>query len=332
MRRLLGIFCGVALVCLLGCQVSQTGAPGPRAAGQEQVRVEQEARELREMKQAIERYGLTMTSLAEEIKRQSERSRAETGPPEIVKDLWPTQRVLATAMQAAQLQKTDETLHLLSRLDALVQALYSDLPASQIITRCERALVHLQLPEPNLEEASGELTIAYDVAHDPKLPKLRPAGVDALIQTNAKAQINAGRPTTAIEVVETVLVKCADHWSLQMLERVRAGILAAEAAVAREKWPVVEAELMEVHRELTDLAEEVHLQGYAAATAEAEGGRMIEAGEEQPEAGAEAEAEEEMAAPETPVEGEEAPPEAAAPEAEAEAAAEAAEAAEAGTR
>jgi len=309
-RRLLGIACAVALVSLLGCQLSQTGAPGQLGA-EEQATAEQESRELREIKQLLEQTGLTVSTLAEDIQAQAELQRIEAGPPAIVRDLWPAQRVLAAALQAAQLKKGPETLKLLGRLKGLARALHSDLPATEIITHTERALLNLQLTDPNLEDAAAELTAAYNVAGDPKLPKLRPSGVDALLQTQARAHITADRREAAIDVLGSVLDRCADHWSLQMLERVLAGVDAAAAAVERGAWPVVEAELMEVNRELTELAEQVHLQSYSAAPAEpgaetaAEGEQPAEAVEgEQP-----ATPEEGAAAPAAGTEGEQpAPP------------------------
>lgn len=293
MRRLLGIVCAVALVFLLGCQLSQTGAPGTQLTSDDQARAEQEAGELREIRQLLEQTGMTVSTLAEDIQAQAELQRLEAGPPAIVRDLWPAQRVVGAALQAAQLKKAPETLKLLSRLRGLARALYSDLPATQIITHTERALLNLQLTEPNLDNAAAELTAAYNVASDPKLPKLRPSGVDALLQTNAKAQVTAGRAEAAIQVLGSVLDKCADHWSLQMLDRVLAGVDAAASAVDREAWPVVEAELMEVNRELTELAEQVHLQSYSpgpvAVTAEqpAEATQPTEAGQPAPGAAGE---------------------------------------------
>lgn len=292
MRRLLGIVCGTALIVLVGCQLTQTGASGPVGTGQQQAGRDEESRELREIKQLLEQTGLTVSALAQDIQTQAELQRLEAGPPPIVRDLWATQRVLTSALQAAQLKKSQETLTLLARLETLGRALYSDLPASQIIVHSERALMHLQLADPNLEDAAAELAAAYKIASDPKLPKLRPAGVDAQIQSNAKAHVSAGRPDAAIEVLKAVLAKCRDHWSLQLLDRVNTGIEAARSAVNREAWPVVEAELMEVHRELGELAEQVHLQRYestqeetTAPTPAAEGTEGAEAGSEATGAG-----------------------------------------------
>ncbi len=296
MRRLLGIVCAVALVFLLGCQLSQTGGAGTQLTSEEQATTDQEARELREIKQLLEQTGLTVSTLAEDIEAQAELQRLEAGPPAVVRDLWPAQRVLGAALQAAQLKKGPETLTLLGRLKGLARALYSDLPAAQIITHAERALLSLQLSEPNYEDAAAEVTAAYNVASDPKLPKLRPSGVDSLLQTGAKAHITAGQAEAAIDVLGSVVNKCADHWSLQMLDRALTGVDSAALAVERGAWPVVEAELMEISRELTELAEQVHLQSYSAAPAEPGAETAVEA--EQPAEAEQAAEGEQPAAPE----------------------------------
>ncbi|MGD9497468.1 MAG: hypothetical protein AB7Y46_14300 [Armatimonadota bacterium] len=298
MRRLLAVFCSLALVGLLGCELSQSGTAGQQGLVPDQGLSEAQQQEFQEMKQLLKQYGLDLQTLRQQQEQQALLERAQAGPPDVVKDLWPTQQVLGDAMQAAQLRKPEESLGLLDRLDALAAALTADLPASQIITHCERALVHLQSAEPNLEAASAELSMAYQVAQEPSLPTLRPAGVDALIQTNAKGQISAGRPMAAAEVVRTVLDKAGDHWSLQTLNDIRGSIIGAREAVERGKWPVVEAELMVVHQALADLGEEIHLQGY---TAEGEQAAPATEGAAQPSAGAEG-------APQVGAEGVQAPP------------------------
>ncbi len=300
MRRLLTICCGAALVIAAGCQPTTTpGTPFQRLTERQEqgqrpdALTEQERRELNEIKQLLQQTDLTVSSLAEEVQRQQERRRMEGGPPDVVKDLFPTLRVLGTAKEAVLAHRVRAVPHELRRLDQLVGVLISDLPASKIVMHCERALTHLQADEPDLEGASAELTLAYDIAHDPKLPRLRPAGVDALIQTNAKSQINAGRPDEAVEVIQTALEKAGGHWSLDLLDRVRDGIVAAEDAVRREAWPVVQVELVEVEGNLNKLAEEVHLRGYGGYAAEPlEGVERAEREEVEGAAEAEMEAEE----------------------------------------
>jgi hypothetical protein len=146
----------------------------------------------------------------------------------------------------------------LARLQTLVATVSGDLPARRIMVRCERALAYLS--QDALDRASPELAIAYDIADNSPFARLVPGGVASLIQNEARSQINAGRASAAISVIETVRDKCAAHESLQQLARISDGVDGARDAVQREAWPVVEAELFEVHREMNDLAQTLQVE------------------------------------------------------------------------
>ena len=176
--------------------------------------------------------------------------------------------MLASALASATLEKSDETLATLQRLENMLMALYAHLPASQITTRCERALAALRLTDPQVETAVLELTQAWDVARDPKLPKLQAPEVEILLQ-NAKGQITGGQTQSAMTVIETVVQKCQDHWSLQTVEGMLVGVAAARGAVERGTWKVVAAELIEMQAGLERLVAEGRLQVYEAPATEA---------------------------------------------------------------
>ena len=140
-------------------------------------------------------------------------------------------------IDAARSEKHDETLAALDRLDTLIAAVSGDLPASQIIVHCERALAYLS--QDALDEAGAEMALAYRAADATRFATLVPEGVISLIQTNARSQISAGRRPEASELILTILRKCADHASLARMQRIDDAIAGARDAVQREAWPVV---------------------------------------------------------------------------------------------
>jgi len=264
LRRLLAICCGAALVVLLGCQqTTPTGTPlslstqtGQQAQAQtgETMSPEQEQllNKLEEKLDELEKHGM---SLEDALERMQEEERAAAGPPNLVKDLWPAQRVLNDAINAARSEKAAETTAALDRLVTLSAAITGDLPASRIMVRCERALAYLS--QNALDEAGIEMAMAYRVADLTKFATLVPEGTIALIQNSARSQISAGRPREAAEVVLTVLQKCSGHGSLARMQRVDDAITGAYVGVDRGAWPVVEAELGQADAELRDLAEAI---------------------------------------------------------------------------
>lgn len=298
MKRLLAICCGLVLIIVVGCQYS-TGPATPVNAGPS----EQDTQELREVKELLTKYGLTLETLRAQQEQQALLEREASGPPEVVRDIEPVRNLLASALASANLEKSSEAMASLSRLEDLLVALYADLPASEIITRCERALASLQLTDPKLEGAVLELTQAWDVARSPELPKLQPAEADALLQ-NAKGQVTAGQTQSAMTVIETVVQKCQGHWSLQTVADMLAGAAAAREAVERGKWKVVAAELMEMQAGLERLVAEGRLQLYEAPPAT--GAETAPTGAQPPTEGTPAPGTEGAAQP--PAEGAAAPP------------------------
>lgn len=261
MKRLLAICCGLVLIIVVGCEYSQAPTT-PVNTGPS----EQEARELGEVKDLLTKYGLTLETLRAQQEQQALLEREAAGPPEVVRDIEPVRNMLASALASANLEKADQTLATLARLQDMLMALYADLPASQISARSERALAALQLTDPQIETAVLELTQAWDIARNPDLPKLQPAEADMLLQ-NAKGQVTGEQTQSAMTVIETVVQKCQDHWSLQTVNDMLAGAAAARDAVERGKWRVVAAELMETQAGLERLVAEGRLQVFEAPAA-----------------------------------------------------------------
>jgi len=263
LRRLLAICFVAALVVLLGCQTTTpTGSSllpsqnGQAAQGEDTNAMGPEQQQLLNKLEAkldeLEKQGMT---LEDALQRMHEQERAQAGPPALVKDLWPAQRVLNDAIEAARSSKQDQTVEDLNRLTSLIATVTNDLPASQIMVHCERALAYLS--QNALDEAGIEMSMAYRVADGTKFATLVPANVISLIQTSARSQIQAGRSREAADVVLTILNACSEHESLDRMQRIDSAISGARDAVDRGAWPVVEAELFEAHKELTDLSETI---------------------------------------------------------------------------
>jgi len=264
------ICCGAALVMLIGCEkTTPTGAPitltPPTGQAGTQMSPEQEQllNKLEEKLDELEKQGM---SFEDALDRMKEQERAAAGPPDLVKDLWPAQRVLGDAIEAARSQKSAETTAALDRLVGLAAAITGDLPASEIAVHCERALAYLS--QNALDEAGVEMGMAYRVADTTKFSTLLPEGVIPLIQNNARGQISAGRPREATDVVLTILQKCREHNSLGRLRKIDDAIAGAYAGVERGAWAVVEAELYEADRELNDLAESIRPERWDLTTGE----------------------------------------------------------------
>lgn len=268
MRRLLAICCATLPFFLIGCQTTPTDSPLGTGVGLgTDAATDREDQELAEIKDLLRQLGPNVTSdmrsLKDMLERQQEQLLAEAGPPDIVQDLWPTRRVLAEVIQVAQVKKADETLRGLDRLEPLIATVAAGLPARQIMTRSERALAYLS--EGAHDRAYSELGVAYDIADKSPFARLVPAGVASLIQTSARSQISAGRTQEAASVIDNVRRTCAEHESLKKFERINSGLEGARDAVHREAWAVVEAELFEIHREITGLAESLSIDQWRLA-------------------------------------------------------------------
>lgn len=236
-------------------------------------------RQLQTKLEAIEEHGMT---LEDALRRMQEQERAQAGPPDLVKDLWPAQRVLNNVSEAARSKNIDETLEGLDRMVALNAAITADLPASEIMVHCERALWFLN--QDAFNEAGVEMSMAYRAADESKFATLVPQNVISLIQTQARNHIQANKRNEAIDVVSTVLRICSEHDSLERMNRIDEALSGAREAISRGAWGVVEAELFEARTELTDLAEIIRLDSWNVSSEETSAQGVESADEESAEA------------------------------------------------
>lgn len=247
-------------------------------------------------------HGYTLEQLLEQQELQ-EKAKAV---PAIEKDLMALRSVLADAIEYSGMKNAGETRAALERMENLVRAVTADLPASQVVVHAERALAYLS--QNLLNEAGAELAVAYDVVHNAHA-RLRPPQVETMIQSRARDHISAGRVQDAAQVVRAIIERASGHESLQRMRRVAQGLEGAMDALEREAWPVVEAELVEMHREVSALDEAIRV-ARGSADAEAVDEATSDEGEEaapaaEAEASAEDEAEEPAAQQEAPAEGQE---------------------------
>ncbi|MBD3293358.1 MAG: hypothetical protein GF393_10570 [Armatimonadia bacterium] len=213
----------------------------------------------------LERQGMSLEEALDQMRQQE---RATAGPPALVKDMWPAQRVLNDALEAANSSNADDTMAALDRLGPLSAAIAGDLPASRIMVHCERALAFLS--QNALDEAGVEMAMAHRIADGTKFATLVPEKVIPNIQNLARPHIQAGKPRQAADVVMSVLNMCARHESLARMQRIENAIEGARAAVDRGAWGVVQAELLVANGELTDLADDVRLSRWDISGSDAE--------------------------------------------------------------
>jgi len=279
LRRLLAICCGAALVVLLGCQeMSPTDSPltsantsTDRAArttqGSDGMSPEQEQllNKLEAKLGELEQQGMSLEEALDQMRQQE---RATAGPPALVKDMWPAQRVLNQALEAANSSNAEDAIAALNRLGPLSAAITGDLPASEIMVHCERALAFLS--QNALDEAGVEMGMAHRIADSTRFATLVPEKVIPNIQNLARPHIQAGKPRQAADVIMSVLSMCARHESLARMHRIDNAIEGARTAVDRDAWGVVQAELLVANSELTDLADDVRLSRWDISSSEPE--------------------------------------------------------------
>lgn len=259
MKRLLVTCLSAALVMLVGCELAPPGST-PSGGSTEQANVTQEQqRLLEEIKKIQQQTGHNLQTLVQDAQQRAARERSEEGMPGVVEDIMAAQAVVGDATEAAQLEKASEAAAAISRLRGIVLGMLAERPASVVRRHCERALAYLHLSTPLLDEASAELTAAYDVtAAGPDA-----AGVQALLN-QAKTHLADGGAQDASKVILTVIGKTGDEKSVTLISQMFAELNGAVAALDRQAWPVVQAELNEVRRMLDELAVQVRYRDEVA--------------------------------------------------------------------
>lgn len=250
MKRLLAVCCCLLIATFVGCKMAP---PGATPSGGEQQVTQEQLRLLEDIKAIQQQTGQTVQALMQEAQAREQRALAEKGLPSIVEDIAAAQGVLGDASEAAQLQRPEAAQAALQRLEAICTTMLTELPARRIATHAERALAYLHLPQPRLNEATAELTVAYDVC----VSSADAARVQDMI-TQAKGHLAASNVGGAGEVLRGIITKAAAEPNVVLLGRMLEGIAGAQAALARASWPVLQAELLEVRRMLDELSQSVH--------------------------------------------------------------------------
>ena len=259
MKRLLVTFLCAAMVMLVGCELAPPGST-PSGGSTDQTDVTQEQRMLLEDIRSIQQQtGQTVQTLLQEAQQRAARERSEEGLPGVVEDIMAAQDIIGDATEAAQLEKAPQAAAAISRLRGIVLGMLAERSASVIRRHCERALAYLKLSTPRLDEAAAELTAAYDVTTDGS----DEAGVQALLD-QAKIHLGSGNAHSASKVIGAVIGKTSGEKSVVLVNQMLAGLDGAAAALDRQAWPVVQAELLEVRRMLDDLGVQVRFRDEVA--------------------------------------------------------------------
>jgi hypothetical protein len=265
-KRLLLLFVAVVLVVLAGCQTTPTGTTG--ATSEEATVTDRQLELLKKITEYIEHSDVKLEALAKEAELRGAREEMASGPPPIARDLAAAQALLSDAMERAQDKEKATTAAAVRRLSAVVLSMRAELPAAAITQHVERAVAALREAEPRLHDASAELLVALDTIRRNTAPGLLPDVRDQL--ELAKSHVDNMRPSDAVAVLETVLQQASDELATQQLARAESGLAGAQAAVEREVWPVVRAELVEVDRLLDTVSKRLPQPTPAPTTSEAE--------------------------------------------------------------
>ena len=259
MKRFLVTCLCAAIVILVGCELAPPGST-PSGDATDQTDVTQEQRMLLEDIRTLQQQtGQNLQALVEDAQQRAARERSAEGLPGIVEDIMAAQVIISDATDAAQLEKATEAAAAISRLRGIAFGMLTETSASVVQRHCERALAYLSLSTPRLDEAAAELTTAYDVtAGGPDS-----AGVQTLLD-QAKTHLNRGDDHNASKVIGTIIDKTSGEESVVLIEKMLAGLDGATAALDRQAWPVVSAELQEVRRMLDNLALDVRFRDQVA--------------------------------------------------------------------
>lgn len=250
MKPLLVVCCCLAISTFIGCKMAP---PGTTPDGGDQEVTQEQLRLLEDIRTLQQQTGQTVQALMQDAQAREQRALAEQGLPTIVEDIAAAQGVLGDASEAAQLQRPEAAQVALDRLSTICVTMLTDLPARRIAMHCERALAYLHLPTPRLNEASAELTAAYDVC----VSSADSARVQDML-SQAKGHLAASNTAGAGDVLRSIIAKTAAEPTARLLGRMLEGIAGARDALDRASWPVLQAELLEVRRMLDELSQTVH--------------------------------------------------------------------------
>ncbi|MHB8994967.1 MAG: hypothetical protein ACYC63_06945 [Armatimonadota bacterium] len=258
-RWLVTVLAGLLVLCAMlmasGCK--RSAAP---VAGQQPQ--DPNALVLQQLKQYQEESGKNMAALMDELKRQQSLQESKAGDPPLVRDLATARFFLTDAKQAAEARSTESMGPALRILQRVTSNLASDLPAARIAQHLDRAVYLIRnqqaIGSKEYAGASLELLAASEAAVNGR-PAVAVPDVLKDIQA-AKAAADRGIPAEALQSAQAALTAIASHPLGSLLNRAQAAVRGAQAALDRQAWPVVTAELAELDGVLSELSKIVEPQ------------------------------------------------------------------------
>ena len=254
MRSAGSVLVAVVFLFVMGCQRESRVAVSPEPQPPQVSSEQQEL--LEEILQYTRDTGSTVEQLAEEARRREALEQAPRGVAAIGDDLRVAKALVAAARSAATSKQSEKTAAALGRLAPTLTVLRSEIPAAAIAQHLERALVAISslLAPEAVNVASGSLLAAIDTAIQAPAP-LVPEVVKAV--ERAKSSVDANQLENAAGQILEILGKLQGDDTVEMLDRMLAGVRGAHEALSRHGWLVVTAELDQLDAALSQLQEKV---------------------------------------------------------------------------
>ncbi len=235
-----------AAALFVGCQRSPV-PPNPAA------QAESDNAQLRE---ALESTGKRIEDLATQVERQQSREAEKAGDPPVVRDLAVARAALTEAQKiAAQGKDATAMAASLAQLRRVLQSIAAEVPASVIVQHADRAVYSMRatlaVGSKQFADASIELVAAYDAANHGRPVELVPAVTSDL--ESALKSLKKGDADGTIKTLASVIARALESPALHVLARAQTEIAGAEAALGREAWPVVGAELAQLESLLSQI-------------------------------------------------------------------------------
>lgn len=242
------------LALATGCKRTDLTATGPGTEASSET-----AQILSALQKYQEATGNDLRNLVSEIKRQQSAQAEKAGDPPVARELKVSMSALDGAKQALEAKDAQVMATALGRLDRVVLALSAEIPAAVIGQHVDRALYVMDQQEAQASRefmvASLSLLAASEAAVNGRPPALVPDVLKDL--EAAKSSLDAGNAPEARKALAVVVQAVTTHPSVLVLSRARLAIAGAREALARQAWPVVEAELKELEGRLKEVGSDI---------------------------------------------------------------------------
>lgn len=242
------------LALATGCKRTDLTATGPGTEASSET-----AQILSALQKYQEATGNDLRNLVSEIKRQQSAQAEKAGDPPVARELKVSMSALDGAKQALEAKDAQAMATALGRLDRVVLALSAEIPAAVIGQHVDRALYVMDQQEAQASRefmvASLSLLTASEAAVNGRPPALVPDVLKDL--EAAKSSLDAGNAPEARKALAVVVQAVTTHPSVLVLSRARLAIAGAREALARQAWPVVEAELKELEGRLKEVGSDI---------------------------------------------------------------------------